>query len=127
VARDARGSTAAATSTGGLADKASGRVGDSAVVGAGTYADDRLGAGSATGPGEAIIRGVLVHTALVLVGRGLDPAWVAQHALALLARRTGADAGLVLVDPAGHVGLAHTTAAMPGAYRTDESGRVVVL
>jgi beta-aspartyl-peptidase (threonine type) len=102
-------------------------VGDSAVVGAGTYADDRLGAGSATGPGEAIIRGVLVHTALVLVGRGLDPAWVAQHALALLARRTGADAGLVLVDPAGHVGLAHTTAAMPGAYRTDESGRVVAL
>src|SRR5204862_2265203 len=93
VAVDARGECAAATSTGGVAGKRSGRIGDSAIIGAGTYADDRLGAGSATGPGEAIIRLCLVRSALELVGRGLDPAWVAQHALAELRRRLGATAG----------------------------------
>ena len=123
VARDGAGHVAAATSTGGVAGKRSGRVGDSAVIGAGTYADDRLGAGSATGPGEAIIRVCLVRTALELTGRGRDPAWVAQHALAELQQRLGAVAGLILVDAAGRVGLAHTTEAMAGAWRSDETGR----
>src|SRR6266446_7452477 len=79
VARDGAGHVAAATSTGGVAGKRSGRVGDSAVIGAGTYADDRLGAGSATGPGEAIIHLCLVRSALELVGRGFGPSWVARH------------------------------------------------
>jgi beta-aspartyl-peptidase (threonine type) len=127
VACDARGRVASATSTGGLAGKRSGRVGDSALIGAGTYADDALGAGSATGPGEAIIRGTLVRAALELVGRGHDPAWAAEHALAGLRRRLGADAGLILVDPAGRVGIAHTTAAMDAAYRTEANERIFVL
>jgi beta-aspartyl-peptidase (threonine type) len=125
VARDGRGHVAAATSTGGVAGKRRGRVGDSAVIGAGTYADDTLGAGSATGPGEAIIRGTLVRDALALVGRGLDPAWVAQHALGELERRTGAAAGLILIDARGRIGLAHTTEAMAAAWRTEERGPVV--
>ena len=129
VARDGTGHVAAATSTGGVAGKRSGRVGDSAVIGAGTYADDRLGAGSATGPGEAIIRLCLVRSALELVGRGRgrDPAWVAQHALAELQRRLGAAAGLVLVDPAGRIGIAHTTEAMAAAWRSQESGGTVLV
>jgi len=126
VACDGSGHVAAATSTGGLAGKRRGRVGDSALVGAGTYADDRLGAGSATGPGEAIIRVVLVRGALDLVGRGLDPAWVAQHALATLDRRLGAAAGVILVDAAGRIGLAHTSEAMAAAWRTEETGRVLL-
>ena len=127
VARDGTGHVAAATSTGGVAGKRSGRVGDSAVIGAGTYADDRLGAGSATGPGEAIIRVCLVRSALELVGHGLDPAWVAQHALAGLERRLGAAAGLILVDAAGRVGIAHTTEAMAGAWRSAETGRTLLV
>jgi beta-aspartyl-peptidase (threonine type) len=127
VARDGAGHVAAATSTGGVAGKRRGRVGDSAVLGAGTYADDRLGAGSATGPGEAIIRLCLVRSALELVGRGLDPAWVAQHALAELQRRLGATAGLVLIEPAGRIGIAHTTEAMAAAWRTEESGDTVLV
>ena len=127
VARDGAGHLAAATSTGGVAGKRSGRVGDSAVIGAGTYADDRLGAGSATGPGEAIIRLCLVRSALELTGRGLDPAWVAQQALAELARRLGAAAGLILVDVAGRVGIAHTTEAMAAAWRSDETGRTLLV
>jgi len=127
VARDPSGHVAAATSTGGVAGKRSGRVGDSAVIGAGTYADDRLGAGSATGPGEAIIRLCLVRSALELTGRGLDPAWVAEQALAELARRLGAAAGLILVDAAGRVGIAHTTEAMAAAWRSDETGRTLLV
>jgi beta-aspartyl-peptidase (threonine type) len=126
VARDARGHVAAATSTGGVAGKRNGRVGDSAVIGAGTYADDRLGAGSATGPGEAIIRVGLVRAALEMTGRGLDPALVARHALDLLAARTGARAGLLLVDPAGRLGIAWTTESMASAWRSAATGAPVV-
>src|SRR6185369_3510624 len=96
VARDAAGHVAAATSTGGVAGKRRGRVGDSAVIGAGTYADDRVGAGSATGPGEAIIRVCLVKRALELVSRGERPDAAARHALDALRERLGAVAGLIL-------------------------------
>jgi len=127
VACDDHGHVAAATSTGGLAGKRRGRIGDSAVIGAGTYADDRLGAGSATGPGEAIIRVSLVRAALELLGRGLDPASVAELALAELARRLGEQAGLILLDATGRVGVAHSTETMPAAYRTDATDGVVSL
>ncbi len=126
VACDARAHVAAATSTGGVAGKRRGRVGDSAVIGAGTYADDALGAGSATGPGEAIIRCCLVRAALDTVGRGADPARAAQHALAELWRRTGADAGLVLVDGAGRIGIARTTATMAAAWRSERTAGTIV-
>jgi beta-aspartyl-peptidase (threonine type) len=118
VARDAAGHLAAATSTGGVSGKRCGRIGDSAVIGAGTYADDALGAGSATGPGEAIIRLGLVRAALERIARGSPADVAARAALDCLHRRLGADAGLILIDPHGRVGIAHTTSAMPAAYRT---------
>ena len=119
VACDARGHVAAATSTGGVAGQRVGRVGDSAIIGAGTYADDLLGAGSATGPGEAIIRFGLVRSALETVARGVPVERAAQSALATFERRLGAQAGVILVDPQGRIGVAHTTASMPAAWRTD--------
>jgi len=118
AACDAHGHVAAATSTGGVGGQRSGRVGDSAVIGAGTYADDLLGAGSATGPGEAIIRVGLVRTALDAIARGADTATAADEALAVLARRVGAHAGIILVDRRGLIGVAHTTPAMPTAQRS---------
>lgn len=126
VARDARGHLAAATSTGGVTGKRSGRIGDSALIGAGTYADDRLGAGSATGPGEAIIRVCLVRASLELVGGGLDPAFAARQALEGLRERTGALAGLILVDPAGRIGAVWTTESMAAGWRSDGVGGAVV-
>ena len=119
VARDAHGHVAAATSTGGVAGQRVGRVGDSAVIGAGTYADDTIGAGSATGPGEAIIRVGLVRVGLAAIAAGADPATAAEAALATLATRVGAAAGLILVDAEGRLGAARTTAAMPTASRSD--------
>src|SRR5262245_57445707 len=117
VARDRLGHVAAATSTGGLAGKRRGRIGDSAVIGAGTYADDLLGAGSATGPGEAIIRVALVRTALEHVARGDEPAAAARDALEALRTRLAVMAGVILVSPDGLVGIAHTTESMPSAVR----------
>ena len=64
VARDASGHVAAATSTGGMVNKLAGRVGDSPLIGAGTYADDEAGACSTTGHGEAMIRVCLAKTAV---------------------------------------------------------------
>jgi beta-aspartyl-peptidase (threonine type) len=115
VAVDARGHVAAATSTGGVAGKRRGRVGDSAVIGAGTYADDRRGAVSATGPGEAIIRVSLAHATLAHMDAGLSPRDAAIRALADLAERTGATAGLVAIGPGGAPGVAFTTPGMPTA------------
>jgi beta-aspartyl-peptidase (threonine type) len=126
VARDATGHVAAATSTGGVAGKRAGRVGDSALIGAGTYADDRLGAGSATGPGEAIIRVCLVRGALELVRSGLDPCFAAGRALDDLRERTGALAGLILVDPRGRFGALWTTESMAAGWRSERSERATV-
>lgn len=118
VARDHAGHVAAATSTGGVAGKRAGRIGDSAVLGAGTYADDRLGAASATGPGEMILRLGLSRVALDLLARGKPPRDAATAALAILRERLGAEAGLILVDASGRTAAAHTTPAMPTASRT---------
>jgi L-asparaginase / beta-aspartyl-peptidase len=106
VALDRDGRLAAATSTGGTAGNLPGRVGDSALIGCGTYADE-VGACSCTGIGEAIVRVVLAHTATELLRAGQSPDGAAQRAIALLADRTGSEAGLILVDRLGRIGHAH--------------------
>jgi beta-aspartyl-peptidase (threonine type) len=116
VAVDAAGRLAAATSTGGIAGKLAGRVGDSAIIGAGTYADDVAGAASATGPGEPIMRLTLARLAIDLLRDGQDPGAVAERALGMLYDRLGARCGLILVDRRGRIGAACTADAMPVAY-----------
>jgi beta-aspartyl-peptidase (threonine type) len=127
VARDRHGRLAAATSTGGLSGKRRGRVGDSAVIGAGTYADDRVGAGSATGPGEAIIRLGLVRVGLEQLASGANAAAAARAALDVLRERLGAAAGLILADPDGRIGVAHTTPSMPAAICTATAARALLV
>ena len=121
VALDRAGHLAAATSTGGISNTLPGRVGDSAVIGAGTYADDSLGAGSATGAGEAIIRATLTKTAVELLRDGRDPTQVAQSTIALLHKRTQGEAGVVLLDALGRVGYAYNTPAMSLAFLSGET------
>ena len=87
VARDARGGVAAATSTGGTRGKHPGRVGDSPLIAAGTWADDATAAISCTGDGEAIIRIALAHEIDALMRHaGLPLAEACERALAGLAR-----------------------------------------
>ena len=124
VALDSAGGLVAATSTGGVFNKRSGRVGDSAVIGAGTYADSTIGACSATGDGEHIIRATLARTAVELMRGGKDPAQAARTALAHLTRQTRGEAGLILLDPFGRSGVVYNTESMGVAFRSE--GRLVV-
>jgi L-asparaginase / beta-aspartyl-peptidase len=112
VALDRAGHLAAATSTGGLPLKAPGRVGDSALIGCGTYADDQLGAASCTGDGEAIIKLALAKTALEFLQNGEDPMAAARRAVSELTARIGAEAGIILLDRYGRIGMARNTAQM---------------
>lgn len=121
VALDRAGHLAAATSTGGVFNKQPGRVGDSAVIGAGTYADDALGAGSATGDGEAIIRSTLTKTAVDLLRDGRDPTQAAKIAITLLRERVGGEAGLILLDAFGRIGYAYNTPAMSLAFLSGDT------
>jgi beta-aspartyl-peptidase (threonine type) len=116
VAVDAAGSVAAATSTGGIEGKPLSRIGDSAVIGAGTYADDALGAVSATGVGEAIIRAVWARDTAELLRGGSDPSVIAAIAVERLERATGGKGGVIIVDPYGRIGHAHNTPAMTWAW-----------
>ncbi len=116
VAVDVHGNVAAATSTGGRRGKRSGRIGDSPVIGAGTYADNRGGAASATGDGEAILRFGLGRYAVSQLERGLSPAIAGGMALAEISRRLVGEAGLILVDRFGRFGIAHNTRSMPVAW-----------
>ena len=115
VARDSAGHVAAATSTGGVTGKEPGRVGDSPVAGAGTYADDALGATSATGDGEGIVRVSLSTRALLLLEAGALPDEACATMLERMLTGVGARGGLILAAPSGALGFAHTTPTMPWA------------
>jgi beta-aspartyl-peptidase (threonine type) len=125
VARDRAGHVAAATSTGGVTGKRSGRVGDSPILGAGTYADDLRGAASATGFGEGILRVSLSALVMSHLAAGKSVGAAAREALQALRVRVGTDAGIIVVAPDGGFGLAHSTQYMPWAVcfdRSEESG-----
>ncbi|HUF94372.1 MAG TPA: isoaspartyl peptidase/L-asparaginase [Candidatus Limnocylindria bacterium] len=116
VAIDRHGTVAAATSTGGMMGKHPGRVGDSALIGCGTYADSTLGAVSCTGDGEAIIRVVLARRALEFLKEAGDPDYAAHVSVNLLVDEGRGEGGLILVDWRGRVGYAHSTPLMPVAW-----------
>jgi beta-aspartyl-peptidase (threonine type) len=109
---------AAATSTGGTLGKRAGRVGDSALIGCGTYADSSLGGVSCTGDGEAIIRVVLARRALDYLLEADDPDYAAKVAVDLLVDEGHGEGGLILVDWRGRIGYAHSTPLMPVAWMT---------
>ncbi len=115
VAVDERGHVAAATSTGGTSGKRPGRIGDSPLIGAGTYADDLAGASSCTGLGEAIIRVTLARHAVDLARGAPSAQAAAWQALASLKRGRGTG-GLILVTPTGAWGVAHDTPCMSHAW-----------
>jgi len=118
AALDRHGTAAAATSTGGMVGKRPGRVGDSALIGAGTYADSTLGTVSCTGSGEAIIRVVLARRTLDFVKDADDPEYAAKVAVDLLVEEGRGGGGLILVDWRGRTGYAQSTPLMPVAWMT---------
>lgn len=125
VARDRDGHLAAATSTGGMAGQLRGRVGDSAVFGAGTWADDASCAVSGTGHGEAFIRCALAHEIDALVRHRATPlAAACDAALARVAELDGTG-GCIALSADGEVAARFDTAGMVRGW-LDASGRPMV-
>ncbi|ALK88442.1 isoaspartyl peptidase/L-asparaginase family protein [Limnohabitans sp. 63ED37-2] len=113
VALDAHGHLAAATSTGGMTNKMFGRVGDSPLIGAGTYACDDTAAVSATGAGEFFIRGVVAHDIAARMAYGrLSLAKATQATMRDKLDATGGRGGVIALDRHGHYKLAFNTEGM---------------
>jgi len=125
VALDQYGNVAAGTSTGGLAFKIPGRVGDSAIIGAGTYADNRTCAISATGDGEFFMRSCAAHDiAAKILYRKSTVLEAAEEVIADV-RHMGAEGGVIVLDRKGHLAMPY---AAEGMYRgfIDQDGEIQI-
>jgi beta-aspartyl-peptidase (threonine type) len=127
VARDVHGHVAAATSTGGLTGKRWGRIGDSPLIGAGTYADDRACAVSATGAGEFFIRvgaAKAIAERMRLLGEGVQ---AAAEAVVAEIGALGGDGGVIVAGADGNTAFALNTAGMYRARADGEGLREVAI
>jgi beta-aspartyl-peptidase (threonine type) len=122
VALDAQGHIAAATSTGGMTNKRWGRIGDSPIIGAGTWADDRCGV-SGTGWGEFYIRYAVAHDICARVAyRGDTLATAAQEVVNKIVPAAGGDGGAIALDADGNIAMPFNTSGMyRGWIRPDGS------
>lgn len=110
VARDKDGNLAAATSTGGWDEKIPGRVGDTPIIGAGTWADNLSCAISCTGHGETFIRTALSkHMAVLIEETGLEAAQAARRGIDYLVSRTNGEGGFIIIDKNGKVSSAQSS------------------
>ncbi len=115
VALDRGGQLAAATSTGGLTMKRWGRIGDSPLIGAGTYADSRYCAVSGTGHGEYFIRAAVAHDICARVrDRGVSVGEAARQVVFDVLKPMGGDGGVIALGPGGEIAMPFNT---PGMYR----------
>jgi len=123
VARDGAGNLAAATSTGGMTNQRPGRVGDSPIIGAGTYAKNGVCAVSATGHGEYFIRTVAAHHVCAAVEhRGVTLEEAVRELLHEVLKTLGGDGGLIAIDHAGRIVMDFSTEGMFRGAR-DSNGR----
>jgi len=126
VALDRKGNLAAGTSTGGMTYKMKGRIGDSPIIGAGTYANNATCAISATGHGEYFIRNVVAYDISALMDyKGLSLDSAAHRIIDQKLKSQGAEGGLIGVDKNGNITMPFNTKAMfRGSVR--EEGKVLV-
>lgn len=122
VALDKDGNTAAATSTGGLTLKLPSRIGDTPLIGCGTYADNEAGACSTTGIGEVAIKLVLAKTTCDFMRHGQSAQEAAESSIQLVNRRIRLkeSMGLIAIDIHGEMGAAHNSRHLCWAYMTSE-------
>ncbi len=118
IALDRSGNIAAATSTGGTLNKAPGRLGDSSLIGCGCYANNESAAVSTTGWGEPIMKLVLAKWTADRISAGNLPEWSAQEAMNYLKQRLNGHGGIIVLNPEGHIGIAHNTPRMAWALKT---------
>lgn len=118
VALDVHGNIAAATSTGGMTNKKFGRVGDSPMIGAGTYANNTSCAISCTGHGEFFIRAVVAYDVACLVEyKGLTLAQACEKVVNDKLVKLGGEGGLIALDKAGNISLVFNSEGMYRGYK----------
>jgi len=127
VALDAQGDLAAATSTGGLTDKHAGRVGDSPIIGAGTFAENGVCAVSGTGAGEYFMRFTAASEVAARVKfQRLSLEDAAREAIGMM-KTAGGEGGLIAVDAQGNIAMPFSSAAMlRGSASADREAEVIV-
>ncbi len=117
VALDSKGKICAGTSTGGTLNRYPGRVGDSPLIGCGSYADSAVGGVSATGWGEAIIKVVLSKTIIdIMDTNGHDPQAAASRGIEILKVKAEGFGGVIVMNREGSVGLSYNTPRMARAF-----------
>jgi beta-aspartyl-peptidase (threonine type) len=127
VALDRHGVICAGTSTGGTPNKYPGRVGDSPLIGCGTYADSSIGGVSTTGWGEAMIKVVLAKTVIDYMQlNGGNPQTAAERGIETLKRKADGDGGVIVLTPRGDFGIAFNTPRMARAYINETMDSPVV-
>jgi len=128
VALDRAGNLAAATSTGGMTNKRYGRVGDSPIIGAGTYANNESCAVSATGSGEFFIRSVVAHDIHALVQyKQLSLQDAAKQVVQVKLKHTGGDGGIIAIDRTGQIVLEFNCEGMFRGARDSRGRREVAI
>lgn len=128
VAVDVEGNVAAATSTGGMTNKAWGRVGDSPLIGAGTYANNKTGAISCTGHGEYFIRGVLAYDVACRMEYGAkNLKQAANEVIHEKLKRMGGDGGLIAVNSSGDICMPFNTKGMYRGMKNNKNSFTRIL
>jgi beta-aspartyl-peptidase (threonine type) len=126
VALDQHGNIAAATSTGGMTNKKWGRVGDSPMIGAGNYANNKTCAVSCTGSGEFFIRGVVAYDVSCLMEyKGLSLEEAASEVIHKRLVQLGGDGGLIAVDTQGNISMPFNTEGMYRACQSSEGKKEI--
>jgi beta-aspartyl-peptidase (threonine type) len=127
VAVDSAGNLAAGTSTGGMSNKRHGRIGDSPIIGAGTYADNRTCAVSCTGHGEFFIRYAAAHDMAALMEyKGLSVAQAADEVICRKLKEAGGAGAAIALDVRGNFAMAHNTEGLYRGYVTSD-GKISVM
>ena len=125
VAIDHSGTIAAATSTGGTPKKIPGRVGDTPIIGCGTYAENGIGGVSCTGWGEAIIKTMLARRIADAIDSGADSQAAAQCGIDILNSKVHGLGGAICIDSKGYIGIAFNTPKMARGY-VNNDGQMIV-
>lgn len=128
VALDQFGNLAAATSTGGMTNKRYGRVGDSPIIGAGTYADNQTCAVSATGHGEYFIRAVVAYDVAALMAyKGLPVKEAAEEVVMKKLVKMGGEGGIIALDKEGNIAMPFNSEGMYRGYiKADGTSEVLI-
>lgn len=126
VACDINGNVAAATSTGGMTNKKWGRIGDSPIIGAGNYANNKTCAVSCTGSGEFFIRGVVAYDVSCLMEyKGMSLQEATAEVIYLRIIKIGGDGGLIAVDSAGNIAMPFNTKGMYRGYKSSTGSKEI--